>query len=88
MPAFSADPLLTKYPLTRREKGGGPLVENAHFVSGASVADVTCVLLHYKFDGRFRERTEEAVRRKNYYCGSRSEQQGPRGSLVSQHRQV
>ncbi|MDA0204176.1 MAG: glycosyltransferase family 2 protein [Acidobacteria bacterium] len=65
MRAFSADPLLTKFPLTRRENGRGPLVENAHFVSGASVADVTCVLLHYKFDGRFRERTEEAVRRKN-----------------------
>jgi hypothetical protein len=70
MRAFSADPLLTKFPLTRREAGRGPLVENAHFVSGAAVADVTTVLLHYKFDKRFRERTEEAVRRKNYYGGS------------------
>lgn len=68
--AFSADPLLTKFPLTRREGGRGPLIENAHFVSGASVADVTSVLLHYKFDKRFRERTDEAVRRKNYYGGS------------------
>lgn len=68
--AFDADPLLTKFPLTRREGGRGPLVENAHFVSGASVADVTSVLLHYKFDKRFRERTNEAVRRKNYYGGS------------------
>ena len=68
--AFSAEPLLTKFPLTRREGGRGPLLENAHFVSGASVADVTSVLLHYKFDKRFRQRTDEAVRRKNYYGGS------------------
>ncbi len=70
MRAFSANPLLTKFPLTRREGGCGPLVENAHFISGASVADVTSVLLHYKFDKRFRERTEEAVHRRNYYGGS------------------
>lgn len=70
MPAFSADPLLTKFPLTRREGGRGPLVDNAHFISGASVADVTSVLLHYRFDKRFRDRTDEAVRRKNYYGGS------------------
>ena len=31
---------------------------------------MTSVLLHYKFDKRFRERTEEAVQRKNYYGGS------------------
>lgn len=81
--AFSADPLLTKFPLTRREGGRGPLVENAHFVSRASVADVTAVLLHYKFDKRFRERTEEAVRRKNYYGGS-SEYRRYQQALVQQ----
>jgi len=83
MRAFSADPLLTKFPLTRREAGRGPHVENAHFVSGASVADVTSVLLHYKFDKRFRERTDEAVRRKNYYGGS-SEYRRYQQALVQQ----
>jgi hypothetical protein len=68
--AFAAEPCLTKFPLTRREGGHGPTIETAHFISGAIVADVTTVLLHYKFDSRFRARTAEAVRRKNYYGGS------------------
>ena len=68
--AFAAEPCLTKFPLTRRAAGRGPKIETAHFISGAVVADVTAVLLHYKFDSRFRTRTAEAVRRKNYYGGS------------------
>lgn len=68
--AFAAEPCLTKFPLTRRAAGHGPKIETAHFISGAAVADVTTVLLHYKFDSRFRQRTAEAVRRKNYYGGS------------------
>jgi hypothetical protein len=61
---------LTKFPLMFRKHGQGPTLRNAHLVAGARVADVSGVLLHYKFDGAFRERSTEAVREGNYFAKS------------------
>jgi hypothetical protein len=68
--AFGATPLLTKFPLLLRSNGRGPVLESAHLCRGARVADVSGVLLHYKYDGRFLERCRRAVAEGNFFANS------------------
>lgn len=44
---------------------------DSHFHINAPVADVTAVLLHYKFVGRIFDQVEEAIRLRNYSGGSK-----------------
>jgi hypothetical protein len=68
--AFGATPLLTKFPLLLRRRGRGPTLESAHLCRSAHVADVSGVLLHYKYDGRFLERCRRAVAEGNFFANS------------------
>lgn len=68
--AFGASPLLTKFPLLHRRRGQGPVLESAHLCRGARVADVSAVLLHYKFERRFPERCRRAVAEGNFFANS------------------
>jgi Glycosyl transferase family 2 len=57
---FGYRPFLTNYPLAFYDGKTWP--ERPHYVFNARIADVTCVLFHYKFVKEFRERTESALR--------------------------
>jgi hypothetical protein len=59
--------LLTKHPLFLYNRRVKPLFLNEHGIRGARVADLTCVLYHYKFLSDFYERTVRAVREENYF---------------------
>ena len=52
---FGFKPHLTKYPLVFYD--GKIIPDPPHHVNNARIADVTCVLFHYKFLKDFRERT-------------------------------
>lgn len=56
---------LTKHALVRWAPGIHLL--SPHDVSGARLADFSCVLYHYKFVARFAERVRVAVERRNYW---------------------
>ena len=60
-------PNLTKHPLLFPDRGAIPSFKSAHRCRHAHIADVTCVLKHYKFDLDFFNRCQLAVQRKNYY---------------------
>ena len=66
---FDASPSLTKHALiyhsskTRRDKWG-------HFLDKGVVADVSCVLLHYKFTSVFFQQVEEAVKKEHHFRNS------------------
>ncbi len=67
---FDSDPLLTKFPLVFLDGKVRPM-EDSHRCGGARVADVTGVLLHYKFlDGYFQEHVAWAVREESYFQNS------------------
>jgi len=67
---FGSDPLLTKFPLIFLDGRARPM-EDSHRCGGARVADVTSVLLHYKFlDGYFQEHVAWAVREESYFQNS------------------
>lgn len=68
--AFGATPLLTKFPLLYRRNGRGPVLESAHLCRGARVADVSGLLLHYKYDRQFLERCRRAVEEGNFFANS------------------
>ncbi|MCB9800045.1 MAG: glycosyltransferase family 2 protein [Candidatus Omnitrophica bacterium] len=58
---------LSKYPLYDSSKGIQPISGNPHEISGrVCLADISCVLLHYTFSRSFPERTQKAIREKNY----------------------
>lgn len=58
--------LLTKHPLVFYNEEMRLMERSAHWVSGARVADFTCVLFHYKFlDGYFRKSVAQAIREEN-----------------------
>ncbi len=63
-------PALTKVPLLKRAGGARPSFMNVHNCYNARLADVTGVLLHYKFDATFVEQCRLAVDRGNYWDGS------------------
>lgn len=61
---------LTKYPLVFNDGRVRPMEGSSHRVDHARIADVSCVLFHYKFLGRFREQSVQAVREGNYHADS------------------
>jgi hypothetical protein len=61
---------LTKFPLVRPGGGVRFLEDDAHLVSHAAEADVSGLLLHYKFAPCFPARIADAVTRKQYHQGS------------------
>lgn len=67
--AFDARVLLTKHPLLFPSAGVSYL--HAHHVSAARVADVSAVLLHYKFVGDFVGFVENVVKEESYSTNSR-----------------
>lgn len=68
--AFGVDVNLSKHPLLYRAAGARPSLYNSHDCHNAKVADISCVLLHYKFDRHFREKCVSAVRSESYYRSS------------------
>jgi glycosyltransferase involved in cell wall biosynthesis len=57
---FGFKPFLTNFPLVFYDGKTWP--ERPHYVHNARIADITCVLFHYKFVKHFRERTVSAMR--------------------------
>jgi len=64
-------PVLTKHALTFLDDKIRPMDGNAHKASNARVADITCVLFHYKFTNNLYESVRLAVQRENYNKDSR-----------------
>jgi hypothetical protein len=63
--------LLTKHPLVFLDGKVKPLHPGPHWVANAKIADITCVLFHYKFlDGYFHKQAAQAVREGQYYNAS------------------
>ena len=63
--------LLTKHPLVFLDGKVKPLHPGTHWVANAKIADISCVLLHYKFlDGYFHKQAAQAVREGQYYNAS------------------
>src|SRR5215218_811605 len=63
--------LLTKHPLVFLDGKIKPLHPGPHWVANARIADISCVLLHYKFlDGYFQKQAAQAVREGQYYNAS------------------
>lgn len=64
---FGTKPNLTKFPLVLSNGKVIPADGGDHTISGARVADLTCVLLHYKFvDQHFHKQVDQAVEEENY----------------------
>jgi hypothetical protein len=63
--AFGTDNGLTKAPLVRMDGKVKPFVE-WHQATGAALADVSCVLLHYPFVSTFPDKVREAVETGRY----------------------
>ncbi|MBA3473383.1 MAG: glycosyltransferase family 2 protein [Rubrobacter sp.] len=69
---FGHNNLLTKHPLIFIDDEISPMENSSvHWVGGARVADITCVLFHYKFIGSFHERAVRAVEEESYASNSR-----------------
>jgi Glycosyl transferase family 2 len=69
---FGTEPLRTKFPLVFTDGRIKPFDRSSHWVDNAKIADITCVLFHYKFlDGYFQKRTVQAVQEENHYKNSR-----------------
>jgi hypothetical protein len=71
--AFGAKPLLTKHPLLFPQ--AGLTYVNAHHVNGARVADLTAVLLHYKYVGDFVDYVKKIVATESFWNNSREYKQ-------------
>lgn len=67
---FGITPNLTKFPLIFFDGKVVPSNDSSHKVDAARIADVSCVLFHYKFLGRFHEQARRAVKEGNYYADS------------------
>ncbi len=65
---FGVRPMLTKHPL--QFPSGGLAYVNSHNVRGARVADVSAVLLHYKYVSGFVEYARRVAREGGFYAGS------------------
>lgn len=61
---------LTKHPLIQTGRNVRAFEINEHGILGASVADITGALLHFKFTQRFRMYVDEAVRRGQHWNAS------------------
>src|SRR5215217_4737178 len=63
--------LLTKHPLVFLDGKVKPLHPGPHWVANARIADISCVLLHYKFlDGYLHKQAAQAVREGQYHNAS------------------
>jgi hypothetical protein len=70
---FGAATLLTKHPLVVTDGEVRPIDPGPHWAGNARVADITCVLYHYKFlDGHFHKQTAQAVREEQHHKKSDS----------------
>src|SRR5215217_3844481 len=68
---FRTTSLLTKFPLVFLDGRTKPMDDSSHWVDNARIADLTCVLFHYKFlDGHFHKQAARAVREGQYYNNS------------------
>src|SRR5215207_6299639 len=68
---FGSKPLRTKFPLVFTDGRIKPFDRSSHWVDNAKIADITCVLLHYKFlDGYFHKQAAQAVREGRYHKNS------------------
>jgi hypothetical protein len=68
---FGTEPLRTKFPLVFTDGRIKPFDRSSHWVDNAKIADITCVLLHYKFlDGYFQKQAAQAVREGQYHNNS------------------
>src|SRR5215203_7552643 len=72
---FGARPHLTKHPLVFLDGRVMPMeglsLDSDHWVANAKIADISCVLLHYKFlDGYFHKQAAQAVQEENYWNDS------------------
>jgi hypothetical protein len=63
---FGFEPVLTKHALVFLDNRIRPMDGNVHKTSNASVADLSCVLFHYKFLDNLYEFVRQAVRQENY----------------------
>lgn len=68
---FGTLPLLTKHPLVFFDGEVRPMDGSAHAVGNARIADLSCVLYHYKFTSRLYEQVREAAVQENYMRDSR-----------------
>jgi hypothetical protein len=65
---FGSKPLRTKFPLVFTDGRIKPFDRSSHWVDNARIADITCVLFHYKFlDGYFQKQAVQAVREGQYH---------------------
>ena len=65
---FRTTSLLTKFPLVFSDGRVKPFDRSSHWVDNARIADITCVLFHYKFlDGYFQKQAAQAVREGQYH---------------------
>ncbi len=67
---FGTLPALTKHSLIFLDGEVKPVDRSAHSVSNARIADLTCVLFHYKFTNHLYELIRDAARRENYMRNS------------------
>src|SRR5215217_4147369 len=68
---FGSTLYLTKHPLMFTDGRIKPSDRSAHWVDNAKIADISCVLLHYKFlDGYFHKQAAQAVREGQYHNAS------------------
>src|SRR5215217_729194 len=68
---FGINSDLTKFPLVFLDGRIKPMDDSSHWVDNARIADVTCVLFHYKFlDVYFHEQAVQAVREEQYHNAS------------------
>jgi hypothetical protein len=67
---FEVVPRLTKFPLVFSDGSVKPVDESPHHIDNARIADLSCVLFHYKYVGRFREQAARAVREENHWNDS------------------
>jgi hypothetical protein len=69
--AFDLNVSLTKHPLLRKSEGARPSLSSSQWCAHARIADVSCVLLHYKFDRDFPEKCRTVAREETYFLNSR-----------------
>jgi hypothetical protein len=67
---FDVMPRLTKFPLVFWDGEIRPVEGSPHHIDNARIADFSCVLLHYKYVGRFHEMAAQAVREENHWNDS------------------
>jgi hypothetical protein len=70
--AFDVDASLTKHPLLRNAGGARPSLSSSQQCANATIADVTCILLHYQFDYHFPEKCRVVAREETYWQNSRN----------------